>query len=99
MGNSRAFQQAITHKILTLSAKVMTFSFFFLSNEGSTVSTAIAAESAQNSPKLPNFVKICERTKACFHRLDFQYKFFMYAFFIVKKWPVYVNFSIPPCGK
>jgi hypothetical protein len=79
MGNSRAFQQAITHKILTLSA--------------------IAAESAQNSPKLPNFVKICERTKACFHRLDFQYKFFMYAFFIVKKWPLYVNFSIPPCGK
>jgi hypothetical protein len=30
--------------------------------------------------------------------LDFQSKNFSYAIFIVKKWPLYVNFSIPPCG-
>jgi hypothetical protein len=34
-------------------------------------------------------------TKACAHCLDFQYKNFPYAFFIVKKRPLYVNFSIP----
>jgi hypothetical protein len=34
-----------------------------------------------------------------FHHLDFQSKNFSYAIFIVKKWPLYVNFSIPPCGK
>jgi hypothetical protein len=39
------------------------------------------------------------RTKACSHCLDFQYSNFLYAFLIVKKWPLYVNFSIPPCGK
>jgi hypothetical protein len=33
------------------------FFFFFLSNEGMLLATAIAAESAQNSPKLPNIVK------------------------------------------
>jgi hypothetical protein len=33
-------------------------------------------------------------TKACAHRLDFQYKNFPYAFFNVKKRPLYVNFSI-----
>jgi hypothetical protein len=38
-------------------------------------------------------------TRACFHRLDFQSKNFSYAVFIVKKRPLYVNFSIPPCGK
>jgi hypothetical protein len=38
-------------------------------------------------------------TKACFHCLDFQSKNFSYAIFIVKKRPLYVNFSIPPCGK
>jgi hypothetical protein len=38
------------------------------------------------------------RIRACFHRLDFQSKNFSYANFIVKKWPLYVNFSIPPCG-
>jgi hypothetical protein len=37
--------------------------------------------------------------RACFHRSDFQSKNFSYAIFIVKKWPLYVNFSIPPCGK
>jgi hypothetical protein len=30
--------------------------------------------------------------------LDFQYKNFLYPFFIVKNRPLYVNFSIPPCG-
>jgi hypothetical protein len=35
---------------------------FFLSNEGMLVATAIAAECAQNSPKLPNFVKICPKS-------------------------------------
>jgi hypothetical protein len=80
--------------------------------------TAVAAESTQSSPKLPNSVKICPKTislrnfeippkieilnlicrgctKACDHRLDFQYNNFLYAFFIVKKRPLYVNFSIP----
>jgi hypothetical protein len=38
-------------------------------------------------------------TRACFHRLDFQSKIFSYAIFIVKKRQLYVNFSIPPCGK
>jgi hypothetical protein len=37
-------------------------------------------------------------TRACFHCLDFQSKNFSYAIFIVKKRPLYVNFSIPPCG-
>jgi hypothetical protein len=36
-------------------------------------------------------------TRACFYRLDFQFKNFSYAIFIVKKWP-YVNFNIHPCG-
>jgi hypothetical protein len=36
--------------------------FFFLSNEGMLSATAIAAENAQNSPKLQNFVKICSKT-------------------------------------
>jgi hypothetical protein len=47
-------------------------------------------------------LKICTcrgDAKACFHRLDFQSKNFLYVFFIVKEWPLYVNFSIPPCGK
>jgi hypothetical protein len=34
-------------------------------------------------------------TRACFHHLDFQSKNFSYAIFIVKKRPLYVNFSIP----
>jgi hypothetical protein len=37
-------------------------------------------------------------TRACFHHSDFQSKNFLYAIFIVKKRPLYVNFSIPPCG-
>jgi hypothetical protein len=36
-------------------------------------------------------------TRACFHRLDFQSKNVSYAIFMVKKRPLYVNFSIPPC--
>jgi hypothetical protein len=32
--------------------------FFFLSNEGMLSATAVAIESTQNSPKLPNFIKI-----------------------------------------
>ena len=39
-----------------------------------------------------------EGTRACFHRLDFQSKNVSYAIFIVKERPLYVNFSIPPCG-
>jgi hypothetical protein len=31
--------------------------------------------------------------------LDFQSKKISYAIFIVKKRHLYVNFSIPPCGK
>jgi hypothetical protein len=31
------------------------------------------------------------------HGLDFQYNKYLYVFFIVKKRPLYVNFSIPPC--
>jgi hypothetical protein len=37
-------------------------------------------------------------TRACFPRLDFQSKSFSYALLIVKKRPLYVNFSIPPYG-
>jgi hypothetical protein len=37
-------------------------------------------------------------TRACFHCLNFQSKNFSCAIFNVKKWPLYVNFSIPPCG-
>jgi hypothetical protein len=37
--------------------------------------------------------------KACAHHLDFQYKNFPYAFLNVKKWPLYVNFSISLCVK
>jgi hypothetical protein len=37
--------------------------------------------------------------RACFHRSDFQSKNVLYAIFIVKKRPLYVNFSRPPCGK
>jgi hypothetical protein len=43
---------------------------------------------------------MCRRsTRISVHHLDFQYNNFLYIFFIVKKWPFYVNFSIPPCGK
>jgi hypothetical protein len=35
---------------------------------------------------------------AYFYRSDFQSKNFSYAIFIVKKRPLYVNFSIHPCG-
>jgi hypothetical protein len=38
---------------------------------------------------------MCRRgTRACFHLLDFLSKNFAYAIFIVKKQPLYVNFSI-----
>ena len=37
-------------------------------------------------------------TRACIHHLDFQYKNFSYAFFVAKNRPLYVNFSMPPCG-
>jgi hypothetical protein len=33
-----------------------------------------------------------------FPRLDFQSKNVSYGIFIVKKWSLYVNFSIPPSG-
>ena len=46
-----------------------------------------------------NKYSICRwGTRSCFRYLDFQSKNFSYAIFIVKKWPLYVNFSIPPCG-
>ena len=45
-----------------------------------------------------NKSSMCRRgTSACAHPLDFQYKTFSYTFFVVKSWPLYVNFSIPPC--
>jgi hypothetical protein len=37
-------------------------------------------------------------TGSCFYHLVFQSKNFSYAIFIVKKRPLYVNFSISPCG-
>jgi hypothetical protein len=55
-------------------------------------------------PKIEIFFfksKICTcrgGTRVYFHRLDFQYKNFSYAIFIVKKRPLYVKFSIPACG-
>jgi hypothetical protein len=60
-----------------------------------------------NSAKKSRFqyfsrIKICtcrRGTRACFHCSDFQSKNFSYAIFIVKKRPLYVNFSIPPCKK
>jgi hypothetical protein len=40
---------------------------------------------------------MCKRgTRACFNHLDFQSKDFSFAIFLVKKWPLYVNFSISP---
>jgi hypothetical protein len=46
------------------------------------------------------FNSICRRgTKAYAYHLDFHYKNFSYAFFIVKKRPLYVNFSISLCAK
>jgi hypothetical protein len=47
-------------------------------------------------------IKICTSrrdTSACFLRSDLQSKNLLYVFFIVKERPLYVNFSIPPCGK
>ena len=45
---------------------------------------------------LQNKICTCRRgIGACFHHLDFQSKDSLYVFFIVKKWPLYVNFSIP----
>jgi hypothetical protein len=47
-------------------------------------------------------IKICtcrRGTRACFQCSDFQSKNISYAIFIVKKRPLYVNFSIPPWGK
>jgi hypothetical protein len=38
-------------------------------------------------------------TKVCAHSLDFQYNNFLYVFLIVKKQPLYVNFSISPSRK
>ena len=38
-------------------------------------------------------------TKARSHRPDFQSNNFLHAFFIIKKGPLYLNFSIPPCKK
>jgi hypothetical protein len=46
-------------------------------------------------------IKICtcrRGTRVYFHPLDFQSKNSSYAIFIVKKRPLYVNFSLPPCG-
>jgi hypothetical protein len=51
--------------------------------------TVHVANSAQNFPKLPKD----ETLK--FHQ---KIENVSYAIFIVKKWPLYVNFSIPPCG-
>jgi hypothetical protein len=43
-----------------------------------------------------NKISMCRSgIKACFHRLNFQSNFFSYAIFIVKKRPLYVNFSLP----
>jgi hypothetical protein len=38
-------------------------------------------------------------TRVCIHHLDFQHNNFLCVFFLVKIQPLYVNFSIPPCGK
>jgi hypothetical protein len=38
-------------------------------------------------------------TRVCFYHSNFQSKKFSYAIFILKKQPLYVNFSISPCGK
>jgi hypothetical protein len=46
------------------------------------------------------YVNVCGGgTRACFHHLDFQSKNFSYAIFIIKKRPLYVNFSILLCGE
>jgi hypothetical protein len=45
-------------------------------------------------------ISMCTRgTRACFHRSDFQSKNYSYAIFIVKKRHLYLNISIPLCGK
>jgi hypothetical protein len=119
----RAFQQAVTRKILTLFAKLWHF-LFSLSNVGMLLATAIATESTQNCQILSkstqrqlawgtlkyhqnwDFYFFQKKnplgrgcTKACTHYLDFQYNSFLYAFLIVRRRPLYVNFSILPCGK
>jgi hypothetical protein len=38
-------------------------------------------------------------TKVCAHRSHFQCEKFLYVFFIFKKRPLFVNFSIPPSAK
>jgi hypothetical protein len=35
-------------------------------------------------------------TRVYVHCLDCQYNNFLYVFFFVKKWPLYLNFNIPP---
>jgi hypothetical protein len=45
------------------------------------------------------FVRKRGDIKAFAYHLDFQYKIVLHVYFIVKKLPLYVNFSISPCGK
>ena len=86
-----AFQWATTRKVWTYDSKAMRF--------------FAQRQNFETPPKIKILVfskiKICtcrRGTRACFRRLDFQSKNFSYAIFIVKKRPLYVNFSIPPCG-
>jgi hypothetical protein len=46
-----------------------------------------------------NTLNVEDTPKACAHYLDFQYNNVLYAFFIVQKRHLYVNFNIPHCGK
>jgi hypothetical protein len=128
MVNSKVFPKSHHMGDSNSSSKCDGF-FFFLLHEGMLSTSAIAAESAQNCPSLPHFVKIFPKTislrnfeippkfeviiifwkrkvlvqrrriKACAHHLNFQCNSFWYAFSIVKKCPLDVNFSIIPCGK
>jgi hypothetical protein len=109
-----AFQWAATHNIWTYGSKVMRF-LRFQAKLGHAVSHCQCSKICPKLPKnetlkfhqksrFQYFSKIKIRkcrgcTRACFHRSDFQSNNFTYAIFIVNKRPLYVNFSIPPCGK
>jgi hypothetical protein len=103
-----------SHEVLKISAKLWV-SYQSLPMQQNLPKTAQNCQNSLKSaqrqnfeipPKIENLVfskiKICTcrgDTSACFHRSDLQSKNFLYVFFIVKERPLYVNFSIPPCGK
>jgi hypothetical protein len=62
------------------------------------LATANAAKSVQNSLKMPKIAKIYPKTISS-RNFEIPPKIEIFVFFNVKKWPLYVNFSIPLCAK